>query len=1161
MNNILNYLYSNKTFNNLLDDKKVIHCGNNESFAFYVLAKFMNTKTTLFVVMENLLACQNIFNKLSLMDKEHVYIYCVDETTKYTSLANSPELASQRLFILNKLLESEPIIVITHTYAFKRLTPSKNIFLNSCIYLKVNDESSINLLISKLIKIGYKNVFKVTQPFEFSTRGGVIDIFSINYNKPIRIEFFDTIIESIRFFDYESQRTIDSINQVKIIPATEFLTNNLENGIIKLKDFANRQINQSKNNLQLESIINDDIESLSNYDFNDSLYKYYYFFDSYSSIADYLSFKNVIIVNESKIIDNENFIENETYEDQMINFDEGLFLKDIPLFNNFKTIKNQIEQLSFASTDIENQILDLNAITIDSFDFNFELFFKQLTELILHHYTIYIGFNLPLHYNTFKEFLEKNNVSFNELDELNTLKEGINLAKKDLNIGLDFLDYKLYIIGENEIYKKRFKTTISQFSKYKNAITIDSINDLQIGDYLVHEHYGIGIYKGLETLTNNGIHRDYIKLEYKNEDVLYLPLEQFKLVRKYVSKDGACPKINKLGSKEWEKTKAKIKERVNEVAEKLVSLYSIRVNNNGFSFFKDDDLQIAFENDFPYPLTEDQEKVLNEIKNDMESNVIMDRLLVGDVGFGKTEIAFRAAFKAINSGKQVAFLCPTTLLARQHYLTAIDRFKNFGIRISLLSRLVSNTQAKSILKDLIEGKIDLLIGTHRLLSNDIVFKDIGLLIVDEEHKFGVTHKERIKEYKKNIDVLTLSATPIPRTLQMALTGIRGISTINTPIDNRMPVQTYVIRKEKRAIKEIIERELARNGQVYYLNNKIENLPSLANEINSLVKDARIAVAHGKLSVEQMENIMQRFINGEFNILLCTTIIENGIDIPNVNTIIVENADCFGLSQLYQIKGRVGRSNRLAYAYLMYNASKELSEIAKKRLQTIKEFTALGSGYKVAMRDLITRGAGDILGEEQSGFIESVGIDMYIEMLHNAIDKRRLEEKGNIEKENQENVSFNKMLNIDAYIPSNYFNNDYEKIDLYKRIDKIKTFAELIKLKDEIIDQSGKLPDSINLLFEKKTIDLFQKSNIIENYEEFDKYLILKLSKDFNKYKGIGVEIFELACNTSKDISLKFQHGLINCQIKKNMNWLYVANKFIYKLVELKQKYEVNENGH
>ena len=1155
MKRIINYLNSNTTFEKLVNNKKVIHCGNDESFAFYVYYKFVNFPKTTVVVMENLLACQNIYNKLSNMLPDKVYMYCVDEITKYTSLATSPEMISSRIFVLNKLLEQDEVIIITHTMAVKRLTPSVKIYKEKTINIELGEEISNSDLILNLVKNGYKNVYKVTQPFEFSTRGGVIDVFSINYENPIRIEFFDTLVDSIRFFDVETQRTIEKTNSVKIIPATEFLFDNLEKGISNILSFAEEQIKKAEFNLALESAVNEDIEHIRFYDFNESLYKYYEFFESYGNLSEYLENAEVIIVNEEKIKDNESFIETESFEESIKNYEEGIALKNIKLFDSYLHFKNEINNISFISNDITNQIIDFNFISVETFDFNFEILLKQLLELMVQHYHIYIGLESKIHYNSLRQFLEQKEISYNILDENEmTLKEGINISNDNVNVGLDFVDYKLYVIGENQIFKQRFKPTISHFSRYKNAVTISSVNDLNEGDYLVHDNHGIGIYKGIETMLNNNIHRDYIKIEYKNSDILYLPLEQFKLVRKYVSKEGVVPKIHRLGSKEWEKTKAKINERVNEIADKLVNLYTLRAQKQGFAFEADDEIQLAFENDFGYDLTTDQQNVLNEIKHDMESPYIMDRLLVGDVGFGKTEIAFRAAFKAILSGKQVAMLCPTTLLARQHYLTAQERFKNYGVRIRLLSRLVSDSEANQTLKDLANNQVNFIIGTHRLLSKDIVFNDLGLLIVDEEHKFGVEHKEKIKEMKQSVDVLTLSATPIPRTLQMALTGVRGFSTINTPIENRMPVQTYVIKKEKIAVKEIIERELARGGQVFYLNNKIERLPVIANEISKLVKNAKIAIAHGKLTVEQMEDIMQRFINNEFNVLLCTTIIENGIDIPNVNTIIVENADCFGLSQLYQIKGRVGRSNKLAYAYLMYNANKDLSDIAKKRLQTIKEFTALGSGYKVAMRDLITRGAGDLLGPEQSGFIETVGIDMYIEMLHSAIDKKKLETEGKVV-DKAEKVTFNRMLNVDAYIPQKYFNNDFEKIDLYKRIDKVKSIEELDKLKEEMIDKTGKLPDSINMLFEKKSIDIFESLGVIDSYSEYEKHILVKLSKDFMRFKGIGIPIFDLACKISNTISLKFQHDHIECSIKKKEGWIYIVSKLVKELSVLKAKYE------
>lgn len=1145
MNEVLNYLSKQKEFTNIVEDTREICCSNEDAFAFFVLYYFLKKTQPLIILTENLLICQNLYNRLMEMLKKDVYMYCVDEVTKFTSLATSPEMLSSRIFVLNKLQKKEPIIVVTHTMAMKRFVPNRHIFAESGFSVSLHQTLKMKEFLMKLIQIGYKNVFKVTQPFEYSTRGGVVDIFSINYEHPIRIEFFDTEVDSIRFFNADSQRTIEEVKQVEILPATEFLTNQLEEGIQRIEEFSEPQIHQSMSNLQLQSVIHDDIEHLKLLDFNENYFKYYAFFQQYTSLADYICEAPLFIFNRNKIAENERFIEEERVENVLKGYQEGMTLKDIPIYFPILEVISSCSQVRYFSDEIENKIIDLQIHKIETFDFNYELLYKQFIELLSRNYTIYIGLNNDVHYQSFLQFLTLKDLSYTLFDAKKTLKKGINLAKEDLQIGLDFEKEKLYVIGEKEIYKKRFKPIINQFSRYKNAITIASVNDLEIGDYLVHEYHGIGIYKGIETLLNQGVHKDYLHIEYKNHDVLYVPLEQFKLIRKFVSKEGVVPHINKLGSKEWDNTKKKIKERVNEIAERLVNLYSLRAEKPGFSFAKDDELQLAFENDFNYELTPDQKTVLKEIKADMEKPIIMDRLLVGDVGFGKTEIAFRAAFKAICSGKQVALLCPTTLLARQHYMTALDRFRNFGIRLKLLSRLVPEKEQNQTILQLKDGTVDFVIGTHRLLSDDVKYRDLGLLIVDEEHKFGVEHKEKIKEYKQNIDVLTLSATPIPRTLQMALTGVRGFSTINTPISNRMPVQTYVIQKDTYAIKEIIERELARNGQVYYLNNRIENLPQIARELSKTIKGAKIAIAHGKLNVDQMEDIMQQFICNEYNILLCTTIIENGIDIPNVNTIIVENADCFGLSQLYQIKGRVGRGDRLAYCYLMYNKNKDLSDVAKKRLQTIKEFTALGSGYKVAMRDLITRGAGDLLGPEQSGFIDSVGIDMYIEMLHDAIDKKRNQnqEERNQAKRNKPVTS----LNIDAYIPQNYFGNDFEKIELYKRIDKVKTIDELLSLKEEMIDKTGKLPKEIQMLFEKKEIDLFEEQGLIDSYQEYEHYVLFCLSQEINKKKGIGIQLFDLANRVSNQIILMFRHNRIEVKINKIEDWIFLARDFISRL--------------
>ncbi len=1148
MNKIIEYLSTFPDFNNILNNNKDLSALNDESLVFILACKFMNKPENILIVKENLLAAQNAYNLLVKSLPDNCYLYCVDEVTKFTSLATSPEMQASRIYILSKLLSQEKVIIVTHTMALKRLTPSVDIFKKNQINLKINMEYDYKNLITRLTKLGYKNVLQVSQSFEFSYRGGVIDVFSINYSSPLRIEFFDNVIEDIRFFDVETQRTTSKAKECLINPACEFLTDNLDAGIEKIQLELKKQLPKTTNNLLLEDKVNNDIERILNYDFDESLFKYYAFFNDYGNLLDYFKDYKCYLWNNELIKNNSEFIENETFEKFNELFEEGQSLINLKVFHDLNSILTKIANPIYLNSDLSviNPILDFSTFT--SFNFNYDLLSKTIDDLLNENYTIYIGLMNKVHFESLCLYLDSKDYKYKILKENDKIGKGINLSFNSYNYSLDLKKYRLALFNEESIFKQ-VNIIKNHFSKFKNAITLNSVDELSPGDYVVHEQHGIGLYKGIETIETNNIHRDYLHIEYKNGDILYVSLEQFKLVRKYVSKEGIKPTLNKLGSKEWEKTKNSIKNRVNEIAEKLINLYSLRIEKPGFAHKKDDYLSDSFEQEFGYELTKDQALALKEIKNDMERPIIMDRILCGDVGFGKTEVAFRAAFKAMNSNKQVALLCPTTLLARQHYNTACERFKNYGIKIAMLSRLVSDKQTQQIIKDLKDNKINFLIGTHRILSNDIKFADLGLLIVDEEHKFGVEHKEKIKEFKENVDVLTLTATPIPRTLQMALTGVRGFSTITTPIENRMPVQTYVIEKNKFVVKEIIERELSRGGQVYYLHNRVESLPKIANELQKLIKDAKICIGHGKMSSEEIEDVMQNFINQEYNILVCTTIIENGIDIPNVNTIIVDNADMFGLSSLYQIKGRVGRSSRLAYAYLMYTPNKQLSEIAKKRLQTIKEFTALGSGYKVAMRDLLTRGAGDLLGPEQSGFIDRVGMDMYIEMLHDAI-KRQKENKEEVVEE----IKAKPILNVDAYIPKQFFNNDYEKIQLYKEIDKVKDIKQLTDLKDEVIDKVGNLPESIRLLFEKKVIDIFENEKVITSFDEYEHYIILKLSEDFSKINGVGVDIFELANNISTDITLRFPNMKIQAYIKKNPGWIYQVSSFVQGLSKIKKKY-------
>ena len=634
-----------------------------------------------------------------------------------------------------------------------------------------------------------------------------------------------------------------------------------------------------------------------------------------------------------------------------------------------------------------------------------------------------------------------------------------------------------------------------------------------------------------------------MKIIYRGNTELLVPLEQFRLVRKFVSREGVVPKLNKLGSGDWEKTKQRLQSNVEDIAERLLTLYANREQHIGFAFSKDNEMTKKFENSFSFDLTPDQEKAVAEIKKDMESNKPMDRLVCGDVGFGKTEVSIRASFKAVCDNKQVAVLCPTTILAEQHFHTFQKRYQEFPVTVKVLNRFVSPAEQKQVLQELEEGKIDIIIGTHRLLSKDVKFKDLGLLVVDEEQRFGVEHKEKIKELKNGVDVLSLSATPIPRTLQMSLVGIRSLSLLETPPLNRYSVQTYVVEKDKNLIRDAIQKELSRNGQVFYLHNNIDQIYNVARNIQNLVPESRVGIVHGKLGKEEIEDIMQRFIEKELDILVCTTIVENGIDIPNVNTILVDNAQDFGLAQIYQIKGRVGRSDRLAYAYLLIPPRRQLSEVAQKRLTAVKEFARLGSGYKIAMRDLTIRGAGDLLGSDQSGFIDTVGIDMYIEMLEEAIQAKKDGRK-------QEDLTPKPKTNIQttSYIPEEFAPDDFDKLDMYQRIDAIKDEKMLEAYKNDVIDQYGKLPKEVSTLFLKKQLDLALEEPIVENYREIRGQTELTFSPLFSQ-RADGVKLFEKITKISKDATLRYTNGTIIVILPKNSQNISLAIKIIYAAKE------------
>ncbi|MDD3383332.1 MAG: transcription-repair coupling factor [Bacilli bacterium] len=1140
MKAILDLIGKKKVVDAFLQGKgKTIICSENEEEALVIASAFAHGDKTIVVVKNSLYAAQRLYDRLInlLNNDDSCLFFPSDESFRIEAIASSKELLAQRVYVLNKLIEKEKTIVITHTAAIVRYIPPKQEFIDNIKNIKLNSEMDINQLCNFLSNCGYEKVNMIEHSLQYAQRGGVLDIFSLNYDNPIRIEFFGNNVDSLRFFDLDTQKTIEITKEVKIIPATD---------LIASESTLFNKINGLINNPDILEIQKEDLKELLDTRNYSLLYKYYKLLQNNpESLINYFSKDAILIVsNYDYIKENYNILLKETFEyleeENNINLKLHHELSEILNLLNSKTYLNEFKK---KDSDIYSGITSVESSNGNS------IVARQIIENYLKNNKVVLCLENKNQIDYIKSWVKEWGLDLKYIDYNVLPKNKLNYTEFVLKEGFYIKEDSLVYISARELFGNG-GVSYRSISRYKQGIPLQSYENLKIGDYVIHETHGIGKFLGIETIEMDGIHRDYLHIGYKGNDVLYVPLEQFRLIRKFVSKEGIEPKLNKLGGEEWQKTKSRIKGRIADIADRLMNLYSERVNNTGFAFGKDDEWQKEFENSFPFELTPDQKRSVVEIKKDMESPYPMDRLLCGDVGFGKTEVAFIASFKAIMSGKQVALLCPTTLLSYQHYENAKQRFQNFPINVGILNRFISLREQNKYLRELENGSMHFVVGTHRLLSNDIKFKDLGLLIVDEEQRFGVEHKEKIKELKKSVDVLTLSATPIPRTLQMALIGVRSLSQIDTPPLQRMPIQTYVIEKNSKLIKEIIERELAREGQVFYLYNKISNIYSVAKDIESRIRGAKVIVIHGRMSKEDTEEAMYRFNNKEANVMVCTTIIENGIDIPNANTIIIEDADHFGLSQLYQIKGRVGRGDRLAYAYLLYRPQKQLSEIATKRLRAIKEFAELGSGYRIAMRDLSIRGAGDILGAEQSGFIDMVGIDMYIRLLHEAIEERKTGIK-------TPEPEINNPIAIDAYINKEFTNDDMDKINLYQKIDEAKNLKELKDLEDEMTDIYGKLPTNVKLLLEKRRLEILKSNDIVESSQDSKEYYEITFSSKVMDINGVGIFLFKITQEISRNINLTFRNKKIKMKLyKKDKMWL---NNLIIILEKIKSYVKNQDN--
>ena len=1098
--------------------------------ALVLCASYRKHPRPLLVIKQNLYQAQRLYERVAtLLEENECALFSADESLRVETIAASPEMTAIKVETMASLLENPNQVVITCPSAVVRHLPLPAHFQEGCLTIHTNDEMDMEELKRRLTAGGYTQTSHVDQPLSYAARGGIIDVYSINYENPIRIEFFDTEIDSIRFFDVLSQKTLETVPEVHIVPASDVIFTDEE-----IQEIHEKVETMTKGDINGE--IESDLMSLESHVFDRSMYPYMSLLDHTAGIWDYMQDPWIIWCDEQTIHDNtKRFVEDTiAYVQEMVQ--EGKMLPKYAIYHDMQYIpaKKKIVEDPFldnianiAEVNLPNEVLAMKLKMIN-----------DGSKVVL---------ALPDHeMKKVTDTCIDQGTPYNLLIGDAPLVEGINLWMSDLNQGFALEDAKITVYTTAELFeihhhKGRYE------NKFRNAETIHSYEDLQPGDYIVHANYGVGQYVGIETREIQGIKRDFLKCVYRGNAELLVPLEQFRLVRKFVSREGVVPRLNKLGSGDWEKTKQKLQENVEDIAARLIALYANREEHIGHAFSPDTDLSRKFENEFAFELTPDQKQAVSDIKKDMESAKPMDRLVCGDVGFGKTEVAVIASFKAVSDGMQTAVLCPTTILAEQHYHTFTQRYQGYPVTIKVLDRFVPEKEVTQTLKDLQEGKVDILIGTHRLLSKDVAFKNLGLLVVDEEQRFGVEHKERIKEIKNGIDVLTLSATPIPRTLQMSLVGIRQLSQLETPPMNRYSVQTYVVEKNKGLVIDAIQKELSRSGQVFYLYNNIEQIYNVARSLQNELPEARIGVVHGQMNRDEIEDTMMRFNAHELDVLVCTTIVENGIDVPNANTILIENAQDFGLAQIYQIKGRVGRSNRLAYAYLMIPPRKQLSEIAQKRLQAVKEFARLGSGYKIAMRDLTIRGAGDLLGPSQSGFIDTVGIDMYIEMLEEAIEAKK---SG---KEVKPLMAQTPAANIKktSYIPKEFAPDDFDKLEMYQKIDEADTAAQLQEYRTIVEDQFGKLPNEVNALFMKKQLDLLLNDPEIHSYRELKETNEITFSTQFSQNVD-GIKLFEDFTKISKDTTLRYKNNRITVIYPKGRDDLSLAIALIQQAKEDKK---------
>lgn len=1152
-----------KWHQNLTDKKRQLILGLSTSTKALAIASSLEKEDRIVLLTSTYGEAEGLVSDLiSILGEELVYPFLVDDAPMVEFLMSSQEKIISRVEALRFLTDSSKKgILVCNIAASRLILPSPNAFKDSIVKISVGEEYDQHAFIHQLKENGYRKVTQVQTQGEFSLRGDILDIFEISQLEPCRIEFFGDEIDGIRSFEVETQLSKENKTELTIFPASDMLLR--EKDYQRGQSALEKQISKTLSPIlksYLEEILSSFHQKQSHADSRKFLSLCY---DKTWTVFDYIEKDTPIFFDDyQKLMNQYEVFERELAQYFTEELQNSKEFSDMQYFSDIEQIYKKQSPVTFFSNLQKglgnlkfDKIYQFNQYPMQEFFNQFSFLKEEIERYKKMDYTIILQSSNSMGSKTLEDMLEEYQIKLDSRDKTNICKESVNLIEGNLRHGFHFVDEKILLITEHEIFQKKLKRRFRR-QHVSNAERLKDYNELEKGDYVVHHIHGIGQYLGIETIEIKGIHRDYVSVQYQNGDQISIPVEQIHLLSKYISSDGKAPKLNKLNDGHFKKAKQKVKNQVEDIADDLIKLYSERSQLKGFAFSADDDDQDAFDDAFPYVETDDQLRSIEEIKRDMQASQPMDRLLVGDVGFGKTEVAMRAAFKAVNDHKQVVILVPTTVLAQQHYTNFKERFQNFAVNIDVLSRFRSKKEQTATLEKLKNGQVDILIGTHRVLSKDVVFADLGLMIIDEEQRFGVKHKETLKELKKQVDVLTLTATPIPRTLHMSMLGIRDLSVIETPPTNRYPVQTYVLEKNDSVIRDAVLREMERGGQVYYLYNKVDTIVQKVSELQELIPEASIGYVHGRMSEVQLENTLLDFIEGQYDILVTTTIIETGVDIPNANTLFIENADHMGLSTLYQLRGRVGRSNRIAYAYLMYRPEKSISEVSEKRLEAIKGFTELGSGFKIAMRDLSIRGAGNLLGKSQSGFIDSVGFELYSQLLEEAIAKRN----GNANANTRTKGNAELILQIDAYLPDTYISDQRHKIEIYKKIRQIDNRVNYEELQEELIDRFGEYPDVVAYLLEIGLVKSYLDKVFVQRVERKDNKITIQFEKVTQRL-FLAQDYFKALSVTNLKAGIAENKGLMelvfDVQNKKDYEILEGLLIFGESLLEIKESKEEN----